>query len=268
MNSIVATYKKNRSTFKRAYPWTFTLGRIINGIFTIAFPFFIYTYFSQKNLNNSFTQYTQSNDYMTYITLGAAIQILGVSSMLHVGRSLIIELWEGTLAIFLLTPASRIGYLVGCLLENVTRVLIQFIIILVCGYLLGANLSGLFTLQSLFTIVFTIIVFFSMGLMLSSIILLTRDTYITQNTINILMAMLCGVAFPIEYLPAWVQPLSHLFPLTSTLELFRSVVLLKQDMFANIHVIYEALLLSISYIIIGALLLRKLEKKLTESIFY
>ena len=105
-NVIYTTYRKNRIGVLRAVPWSFVISRILNGISQIIFPYFIYHYFMHGNLNNQFNEYTNGADYVTYIVLGSALNILAVSTLMNIGRALITELREGTLEMLLLSPAQ------------------------------------------------------------------------------------------------------------------------------------------------------------------
>ena len=139
-NVIYTTYRKNRIGVLRAVPWSFVISRILNGISQIIFPYFIYHYFMHGNLNNQFNEYTNGADYMTYIVLGSALNILAVSTLMNIGRALITELREGTLEMLLLSPAPRSQYFLGCLLEQTTRALLEFGTVLITGTILGADL--------------------------------------------------------------------------------------------------------------------------------
>jgi ABC-2 type transport system permease protein len=266
-NIIIATYKKNQATVKRAFPWTLIIGRLIAGFFTIIFPYFIYRFFFEGILSESFSIYTNQSDYITYIVLGAAFLILGRTIMMEVGRSLITELREGTLEPLLLSSASRIGYFTGCLLEQLSRSLLQLCVIFFFGIIFGAHLAGVFSIQSMLVIILAVLGFFSMALTLSSIMLYTRDTYITQNTLFTLMSFVSGVSFPVEYLPIWLQYVSNIFPLTIALKLFRLVVISEQSIFLHVDLVIKLIILSGIYIFIGLIWLNRIEKKLTENIF-
>ncbi|MBW9169894.1 ABC transporter permease [Clostridium estertheticum] len=266
-NIIAATYKKNRIVAKRAFPWTLIIGRFIAGFFTVIFPYFIYNFFLKGSLSESFNKYTNQSDYITYIVLGSAFLILGRSIMMEVGRAFITELREGTLEPFLLSSASKTGYFIGCLVEQLGRSILQLSVVLLLGIVFGAHIIGIFSFQSIIVIFLAILGFFSMALILSSIMLYTRDTYITQNTLFTLMAFVSGVSFPVEYLPTWLQCISHLFPMTPALKLFRLAVISNQSIMQHMDLILELLILSGVYILIGVVWFNKLEKKLTENIF-
>lgn len=178
---IFSTYKKNRIGIIRAVPWSFMVSRIVTGITQIVFPYFIYYYFMNGNMNKEFGAYAEGADYMTYVVLGSALNVLAVSVLMNIGRALITELREGTLEVLLLSPAPRKNYFVGCLLEQTTRALIEFGTVLVIGALLGANLRYFFSFQTIIVVLLAVLSFFCMGITLSSVMLYTRDTYLTQN---------------------------------------------------------------------------------------
>ena len=181
---IFSTYKKNRIGIIRAVPWSFMVSRIVTGITQIVFPYFIYYYFMNGNMNKEFGAYAEGADYMTYVVLGSALNVLAVSVLMNIGRALITELREGTLEVLLLSPAPRKNYFVGCLLEQTTRALIEFGTVLVIGALLGANLRYFFSFQTIIVVLLAVLSFFCMGITLSSVMLYTRDTYLTQNELK------------------------------------------------------------------------------------
>ena len=95
MRVIWSTYKKIRIGILRAVPWSFMVSRVTTGVTQIVFPYFIYVYFMKGNLNSEFSQYADGADYMTYIVLGSALNVLAVSTLMNIGRALITELREG-----------------------------------------------------------------------------------------------------------------------------------------------------------------------------
>ncbi len=266
-NIIIATYTKNRIGIKRALPWSFIFSRVVGGISTIVFPYFIFYYFANGNLSSEFLSYTSGADYMTYIVLGSVLNVLAVATLMNVGRALMTELREGTLEPLLLSPASRSGYFVGCLFEQTSRALLEAAAVLIVGWLLGAHVVSVFSLDSIATIILATISFFCLGLFLSSVMMKTRDTYITQNTLFNTMTLVCGVVFPLEYLPSWIQAVAQIFPLTPAIRLFRLVVINGESIFSNLSDVFHIVVLCVIYATIGMLWYREIEKTLLEKIF-
>lgn len=85
------------------------VSRVITGVTQIIFPYFVYRYFMHGNLNNEFSKYVNGADYITYIVLGSALNVLAVATLMNIGRALITELREGTLEMLLLSPAPRVN---------------------------------------------------------------------------------------------------------------------------------------------------------------
>ena len=214
------------------------------------------------NLNNEFSEYVNGADYITYIVLGSALNVLAVATLMNIGRALITELREGTLEMLLLSPAPRSEYFLGCLLEQTTRAFLEFGTVLIVGGLFGAKLSYFLSARALITILLAILSFFCMGILLSSVMLYTRDTYLTQNTLFVTMSLVCGITYPIQYLPDWVQNVAQIFPLTPAVTLFRNVVIGHENLISNHLLIIQILVLSGIYLVLGMIWYQSMERKL------
>lgn len=263
--TIKAVYNKNRAIVKRAYPTSFIVQRIIGGIGAILFPILIYLYIFQSTTKHDFYQFTGTMDYITYVTIGVATNILSFSTLMNVGRCIISEIREGTLDTFLLSPASRIGYFIGAYLEQFVRSSFEFLVVLCVGAIFGANLS----INSTFFIVLIIssLAFFSVSIVLSSIMVMSRDTYLSQNTLVTLMSLLCGISFPPEYLPYTIKNISSIFPLTYAVSLIRKCLINNESLSLNLIILSKLIISSVIFLFVGYFLYRKCEKELIENIY-
>ena len=88
---IFSTYHKNRIGILRAVPWSFMVSRVITGVTQIIFPYFVYRYFMHGNLNNEFSKYVNGADYITYIVLGSALNVLAVATLMNIGKYIWID---------------------------------------------------------------------------------------------------------------------------------------------------------------------------------
>jgi len=262
-----ATYCKNRITNKRVYPLSFMLSRIFGGIIDVCFPAFIYYLLFKGHVSGNFAQYAGTSDYMTYVVLGQSSSIIAFATLMNVGRCMISEIREGTLDTFLLSPASRMGYFLGCYIEQLGRSVIEFSAVLIVGILLGARLTFERILLTILFILFLSLACFAVSILISSVMVFTRDTYITQNTFFQVMNFICGVYFPTQFLPKWLQGVSELLPLTPSLKMFRNCVLNGQGFMENLPLLIQTILLSIIYILIGYFWFRKSEKRLVEQVY-
>ncbi|MEX0381560.1 ABC transporter permease [Leuconostoc sp. MS02] len=259
-----ATLKKNQRTSKRAYPFSFMLGRIINAVGGLLFPITLYYLVFDKQMSGSFVQAYPGITYISYITLGSSALIFTISTIMSVSRSLIMEMREGTLHHLLLSPMSRAGYFVGVYLEQLIRSIIELGTVLIFGILFGARIG----LTSILPLIIFIILFsftaFCLAILISNIMLFSRDTFITQNTLLIVLTIFSGAAFPTVFLPSLLRIIANLLPTTQLLNAFRNVVILKHSLVSESYSIFYSVSISVVVLIIGLCWYKKLEQKLVN----
>jgi len=83
----------------------------------------------------------------------------------------------------------------------------------------NANLPGLAVVILITTFAMT-----GFGLMLSSLGLFLRTSMIIANVFLFLGILVCGVNFPVSYLPEYVRPISYAIPMTYGTEAARMAV--------------------------------------------
>ena len=262
-----ATFVRNTISMFRAYPWSFFIGHILSGVYTVLFAYLTYTYVFAGKLDESFTRFAGTGDYLTYVILGGMLYPFAVSTLMNVSRALITELREGTFEALLLTPSSRKGYFLGNVTQQILRTMLELSVILVVGLFFGLQVGNVNWLSSSVILLLATAAFFCQALVLGSVMLRFRDTYITQNTLFVLMAFVSGVTFPTAYLPGWLQPLRLIMPLTPALQALRSSVIQGQGISASLPQIVHLLILSMIYFVIGSVTIRRMEKRVVETIF-
>jgi ABC-2 type transport system permease protein len=262
-----ATFIRNAIVMFRAYPWSFVIGHILAGTYTVMFAYFTFTYVFAGSLDGRFSRFTGSGDYVTYVILGGAFFSLAVSTLMNVSRALITELREGTLEALLLTPSSRKGYFLGNVTQQVMRTGFEFAVIIGFGLFFGLSLEKTNVLAAVTIWCLATGAFFCQALVLGTLMLHFRDTYITQNTLFVMMAFISGVTFPVQYLPEWLQPLSLIMPLTPMLEAFRHSVIHGYGLAECTPQLIHAGVLSVIYLVAGTFGIRRMEKRVIESIF-
>lgn len=108
---------------------------------------------------------------------------------------------------------------------------------------------------------------FSLSIFLSAFIIYFKDTYLTESTLSLSIALLCGIAFPIEYLPTPLRYISNAIPLTHLLKLFRKFVIEGDLWMNNFTIIFSTLIISLIYLLVGYLWYKKkIERTLVEKI--
>ena len=262
-----ATFRRNYLTMHRAYPWSFFIGNILSAAYTVLFAYLTYNYVFLGQMETRFADFAGTGDYISYVVLGGTVYSLAVSMLMIVSRALITELREGSLEALLLTPSSRKGYFLGTGMQGLMRVGIEFSVMILIGWFLGLNLTHINGLAAFIVLSITIGSFFAQALLLGSVMLYFRDTYITQNTLFIVMAFVSGVTFPTQYLPGWLQPLSMMMPLNYGLQAFRRSVIEGSGLWASRSELASLIVLSLIYFAIGVWAIQVTEKRVVEKIF-
>lgn len=250
----------------RAYPISFFVSSFLTITYSLLFSYLLYHDIFKRELSQSFVEYTNTSNYMGYILVGAFTYSFAVSTLLNVSRTLITERRMGTLESIMLAPFSRMVYFFSHMIAQTIQTIGELGIAIPLLYIFGISFSK-FNIAG-FVLVFALSMFALLGLsiLLANVMLYTRDTFISQNTLFTFMFLICGVNFPIEYLPNWVQNIAILIPLTQITELFRATVF-ENDILANHYQAIICLVLqSILYITIGFLLLKRIEKLALEQI--
>lgn len=263
---IKAVYIKNRRTTQRAYPYSFMISRTLGAIISIVADLMIYYLVFQKELSDEFLLDTGTNDYIAYVVLGQALSILSFATLMNVGRCLINEIREGTIDNFILSPASRIGYFLGAYLEQFGRAILEAVSVLAVGFVLGMRISLERIPSCAVVLLISSLAFFSVALFVSTIMIYTRDTYLVQNTFFLGMEFLCGVLYPITFMPTIFQYIAKLLPLTHVLTIFRNCVIDGESISNNANLIAIVILLSILYAVVGFVFYIKIERKLIEEV--
>lgn len=257
-----ATALRNQRSNLRAYPWTFTFGHIIEGVYLVLVSYFSYIYLIQGDLDDHFAIYTGSTNYLAYVIIGGSLNVFCISTMMNVSRALITEWREGTLEALLLSPSSRKGYLLGTALQQFYRSGIVVITVPAAGVFAGLRLTSPHLPSAVIGGILFTFACYAMALVLGSIMLYTRDTYIVQNTLFAITTLLCGFQFPRQYLPHILQNVGEIFPLTSSLEILRGALLTGEVI--SMYEVLPVLLLSIFYMALGLWCIHRVERGLFE----
>lgn len=261
-HTAIATALRNQRSNVRAFPWNFTLGHIIDGAYLVLVAYFSYVYLIQGDLDDRFAMYTGTTNYLAFAIIGGTLNVFSVSMMMNVSRAMITEWREGTLEALLLSPSSRAGYFLGTAVQQFYRSGIVLAAVLACGLLAGLALPSPHLLSVAVAAMLFILSTYAMALVLGSVMLLTRDTYIVQNTLFAVTTLLCGFQFPGQYLPRALQAAAEIFPLTSSLKLLRGTLLTGSTL--SYPDILPALVLSLIYITAGMWCIHKVERGLFE----
>lgn len=264
LRAVIATSHRLLRENLRVFTWGFLFSSVLESLLTIALAYFLNNVLFQDAVMESFQTYTGSDDYLSFIVIGVTIQAYANGALLGIGRSLIIERRIGTLESLYLTPSSNSAFMLGVSLQQALLTSIDFLIISFIGIMFGADLTKVNWGGLVLTLVIGHLGFLGMGIMLAAAMLYLRDTYLTQNTVLSLLALICGIAFPIQYLPKWVQSFANIIPLTHTLALSRKTALLGLGFIDIANEVALLALLSALYCGIGIYFLSKVRRVALE----
>ncbi|MHB8129949.1 MAG: ABC transporter permease [Mobilitalea sp.] len=260
------TLKKNLLTKYRAYPMDFFVGNILTGFYTALGAWMMYKLLFEKNLDSNFITYTGTSDYMSYVIVGSLTYLFIVRTCLNVSRSLITELREGTLESLMLAPFKRVEYFIGNMIVQTVTTTIEILISLIIAIPFGINFSHFNLIGFLGVAILSLYAFFGVSMVLGCIMLYTRDTYLSQNTLFTFIFLVCGITFPSQYLPSWLSIIADFIPITKAVTLIRNSVLLGMGLEEQISIILNVFAVSTIYILIGFILMKKCEEVALEKI--
>ena len=153
---------------------------------------------------------------VSFFVVGNALQICAMSCVYGVVMTIANERLSGTLLVILGTPASRTAIFVGRSLPNVANGILTVLM----GFLIGelifkVNMFRVSMLGLLLIISVTVFSTSGVGMVVGSLgLYFGRELHFLANFAFFILLALCGVNFPVSYLPSLLQNVSHSLPLT------------------------------------------------------
>ncbi len=221
---LKATIKKELQIRIRAYPVSFMVGCIMTSFYTTFGAWMMYHYFFRRRLSESFSALTGTSDYMSYAIVGSLMYLFVVRTCLNVSRTLMTELWEGTLESLMLAPFKRVSYFLGNMLLQTITTFGETGIAILIGLFFGLRIHEFNIVEFIVAVFLSLYCFFGVSLILGCVMLYTRNTYITQNTLFAAIFLVCGITFPKEYLPYGLRVLGNIIPVADCISLMRAAL--------------------------------------------
>jgi ABC-2 type transport system permease protein len=162
--------------------------------------------------------------YQQLIFPGIIGQTLLFTSM-FMGISVIWDKEFGFMKEILVAPVSRISIFLGKMVGDSTDALIQGVIVIFMGLLLGIGLDPITFLACLPVMLLITFGLVSIGLTIASFIGSLESFGAIQSFINLPLFFLSGALFQIQSLPDWMQAVSKLNPLTYGVDALRTIIL-------------------------------------------
>jgi ABC-2 type transport system permease protein len=166
-------------------------------------------------------QFGAANAY-TFFVPGMLVQ-LGLFGAFFAGFSLIGEWREGVIEAERVTPASRTALLVGRLSRDILQLLVQAVILVGLGYVLGmdASVGGM-----VLGVLLTVLIGGACAAASNALALSTKSEDVMAPVINVVMMpvlLLSGILLPMTIGPAWLQKASDFMPTRWIVDATRSL---------------------------------------------
>lgn len=207
-------------------------------------------------------RHSQQDNFVSYVVLGAGLMAIWSCICFSSAGDIQRERYSGTLALIYAAPAGFPTIITGKILGNTLLSLSSLLIslatavavyrtpvVLVCpGYFFVA----LVALVGSFMVLSTV---------LAALLTLSRRTSLYMNCIEIPFILLCGFAFPIHVLPAWLHPVSLALSPTWAVELLRMAVNGVEDARLFFQKLLVLVLLSVGYALFSGWLYRYMDRQ-------
>ena len=167
--------------------------------------------------------------YFDFIAPGIMAMTVMMSVMTGLPAAISQEREVGTLDGMMVAPINRLSVILGKTLAQMTRGILQGLLILVLSiFLFGVTIHGniLLVFGLLLLGVFS---FVGLGVVLTSFAKDQETAVMMMTTIMFPMMFLSGVFFPIEQMPWFMQSISKFLPLTYVADALRKVMVLGAD---------------------------------------
>ena len=161
-----------------------------------------------------------------FALIGNAMGNAAIMSLVNLGVSIEIEKWAGTFPLLLAAPANWLPLMIGrataAYFDALLGVLITFVVL--TPFMPNAELTAVALLSAAPLMLLTTATMAGLGWLLGSITLPTRTGLLVSNMVSYFMFVVCGVNFPLEALPSWLQGIGRFLPLTHGLLAIRGVI--------------------------------------------
>lgn len=159
-----------------------------------------------------------------YVALGNAVSALTYSAVYGVTMSAGSEKHIGTMATIMSTPTRMFYVFLGKgAYQSIIGLFTVTVSLAFASLFFGVDLSGANPVALAAVLLATCFAMVGFGMVVGSVGVYLRSSMVLGSMVLYLGLLLCGVNFPISYLPGWLQPASYVFPLTYGVQAVRDV---------------------------------------------
>jgi ABC-2 type transport system permease protein len=171
-------------------------------------------------------------NYFQFVAPGIIAMVVMMALMTGLPHAISYEKDIGTLDGMLAAPINRLSIILGKVMAQTVRGMIQgFIILLLAVVLFGVVIEGNILLV-VFLILLTVFSFVGLGILITSFTENEETATMVMMTLMFPMMFLSGVFFPLQQMPWYMQGLAKFLPLTYATTALRKVMVLGADISA------------------------------------
>jgi len=160
-----------------------------------------------------------------FVVIGNAVQSIGMITIYSVAGIPGTQKHIGTMNSLAMTPSGLFSIFFGMSIFGIIAGFMSVAISLTAAaFIFGVNMASINIAAVVVVILLTAFSVGGISMAISSIGIYMRTSAIIANIMAYIGLVLCGVNFPISYLPGWVQTIAHCHPLTYAVEATRQAV--------------------------------------------
>jgi ABC-2 type transport system permease protein len=169
----------------------------------------------------------QINEFILFLMVGTLVWHYLSMVFDLISEAIQWERWEGTIEYTFMAPVSRLTHLLGqSAFALIYGILHTAVILGVVSLFFQVDLSKANVLTVLLVVLAGSTSFVGLGMLAAVLPLLSPEKGLQMtNIIKAVVLLVSGVYYPIEVLPAWLQPFGRVSPATFMLEGMRSALL-------------------------------------------
>lgn len=168
-------------------------------------------------------------NYFQFVAPGIMGMVVMMSLMTGLPHAISYEKDMGTLDGMLVSPINRLSIIIGKVIAQTTRGMIQGFLILILAILLfGVVIYGNILLV-IFLLILSVFSFVGLGILITSFTEKEETATMVMMTLMFPMMFLSGVFFPIQQMPKFMQYIAACLPLTYANTALRKVIVLGAD---------------------------------------
>jgi ABC-2 type transport system permease protein len=199
----------------------------------------------------TFTAAAGTQNYVGFIVVGTMAWMWVNTTMWSFGTYLREEQMLGTLESNWLCPVKKVDFLIGAALVSVMEAaLICIVSMLEYRFIYGIAFTGNIFMWIL---VFLIMIpgVYGLGSMFASLVLWAKESAAAVQLVRGIMMILCGITFPIDITPSWMQTLAKGIPFTYGISAARQLMVNGDSIIQSSHNIIMCVVEGVILLILG-----------------